>query len=225
MFGRLGLLRINPSPKYLFVHVPKAAGESLLRWLSGNILTVKFRSPSAPRRFPTGEYLLYTGHLDTDWLVDQKFFRPKQLQGAWSFGFVRNPFRRVASLYRHNLRERAVPEMDFSEYLTFLEGLTPGAYPGRGGPSRFRASPMSTWLRPTRWHGPREIFRFEELDDAIMRIREKTGIRSNPPRINTSDQDQEPIQISESDVDAVRRLYFSDFQLYGYSLDPPAESV
>ena len=208
------------APSAVFIHVPKVAGKALKTWIEANVALMRFRTPSVPNELPSEPYVLYTGHLDTDYLVDVGVYSAEALEEAFSFGFVRNPYDRIHSLFRHNLRNREIPEMTFSEYLTYLVDLKPGAYPGLGRPSRFRGSPMTTWLQPLTWSGPKRLFRYEEYETAILEIGSHFGLKGAPP-VTDQGEREASVSITKKDQEKILELFQEDFVAFGYSDEPP----
>lgn len=210
-----------PPPRAMLIHVPKVSGKALVSWLSQDFEILRFMTPTVPRVGNLHRYLLYTGHLDTDYLVDIGAYTAKSLEGTFSFAFVRNPYDRILSLYQHNLRHREIEPMSFSNYLKRIAKLKPGAYPSISLPSRFRASPMTTWIKPYSWAGPSRVFRFEEYKSAIRELGEELGVKGHPPQVDKSDF-RGKMEITRSDRDEIVRLFHDDFREFNYPVDPPA---
>lgn len=81
---------INPSKRFVFVHVPKVAGTSITNALGGR--TGMFWASNAE-----GERQLFSTHTYASEL--RRFIGPAQYNAYYKFAFVRNPWDRLFSLY------------------------------------------------------------------------------------------------------------------------------
>lgn len=107
---------INDAHRFIFVHVPKAAGTSIteaLAALPGN-------SPSCVHPRTKHESLAaLLARVGTGTVGECS--RGADLASYLAFGFVRNPWARIASLYRYLVEERPRPEIEaigsFGEFL------------------------------------------------------------------------------------------------------------
>jgi hypothetical protein len=202
--------------KCIFVHIPKTAGQSIEHVFLDRVgLTWETRAPlllrpnDQPRLGPPR-----LAHLKAREYVACKYVTPEQFAGYFKFAFARNPWDRVASMYR-DLR-----------------------YEGRCEFKRFvlRELPDVLSERLPYWVGPQAEFvtdasgsvivdfigRFEALQADFDRVCARLGI---PPRrlphVNRSPRGRSGgrpyvAYYDEESIAGVARLYRQDLDLFGY---------
>jgi hypothetical protein len=100
-------LVINTHYKFIFVHIPKAAGTSVMESLSslkGNNTSWLARTKHETLADFERAFETRRSPVDRSHGIDPR--------GYFGFGFVRNPWDRMASLYRYMLETRPVREID-----------------------------------------------------------------------------------------------------------------
>ena len=213
----------------MFVHVPKTAGQSVERTFLDRLgLTWQTRAPLLLRpndRPELGPPRL--AHLTAAQYVDCRYL-PRELFAAYfTFGFVRNPWDRVVSIYRYwGFASRC-------DFRTFLLG------PFRGRLFEQRhwfARPQVEFLygeddRPL----VEFVGRFERLQADFDHVRNRLGLpRIALPHVNRSRGAATPRSSRDGSyrnhysyrdhydrecVDCVARLYRRDVELLGYAFD------
>lgn len=211
-------------PEIHFVWVPKAAGTSVAKWLRKGVGLQDLPSIRHIRELSeikAREAIAITfGHQSIDALVEAAVVRADHLAAAYSFAFVRNPFERLVSLWRYLNRLKKIEQPSFDDFVRAIEHQRPttGLHNLHG---LSMASPMVSWLQPTQWAGPREIFRVEELEGAIATLRKKLRITEDFRAYNAAQDPSPMVEISGRSVEFIHEFYSDDFQAYDYPLDPP----
>lgn len=194
---------IDRNKGFIFVHVPKTGGQSII-----NALGLAHETPRASHEPFHG--------------ID------KQLRKLfWSFGVVRNPLERLVSLYHFmcqknmkdsdNFNQRAINEMGFKHWLMndefymfedkrFMNGGT-SLLP----PMQRRA--QSWWL-----NGCDSVIHFDDLENNLNEAFSKAGLgRVALPHINKSDHDDWGLYYDQEMVDFVLKYHGTDFDQYGFA--------
>ncbi len=190
----------------LFMHVPKAGGTSVERWL-GTHAPVGFHFPLKKYGLPCPPQHFHAEMIEA--LFGPGFF-------DYSFAVVRNPFWRLLSEYNYRMshrrrRERIFPMPSFDRWV-------------RGVLRRYQADPFiySNHIRPQvefLIEGT-EVFRLEsELPKLQHRLATLCSIKALPeiPVVNRSTARENAI--SEATAQTLCEFYREDFERFGYSPD------
>lgn len=213
-----------PSPRAVFIHIPKAAGTSISSWIESQMDFFAMRSRAIPKAKPQPltPYCLYLGHMNSDVPVSMGVISPKQLENSYSFIFVRNPFTRAVSLYRHLVRHDAM-NGTFSD---FLRGIRDPYYFKDRNLRRRAVSmgrPMTHWYRPNSWGGPRAVHRFEDLPAGMNLIAAELDLTFVEMKRGVSPQSQAFPALGATDIEIIRDIYRDDFENFGYASEPPID--
>ena len=191
--GRTPIMII--SDRFIFVHVPKTGGQSMTRALPGN--------PTAPTHTP--------------------LFKIPGRKGKPSFGFVRNPWDRMVSLYffmcqksmtpRYIQYQRDLNEKGFKWWLMedryFMEreeGWSDGLNPMQRRPQMF-------WL-----NGCDHIGRFETMREDFNRITRELDIKhTGLPHINQSKHAEYQKYYDDETQAFVAEHFAPDIERFGYT--------
>lgn len=214
-------------PEIVFVWIPKAAGSSMARWLRKNYgLTSAHNigrlTLEALPEYPAGRGIT-VGHQNVDSLVELGLLRAEKLNAARSFAIVRNPYTRLASLWRYLVSLGDFPRSrSFDDFVGAIEREKPrpGAYNACG---LSMASPMSAFTTQSLWSGPQQIFHFEQLEQAVSLLKDQLGITAHFPRMNVGEQIAEALPLSSKSVSTIQSFYEKDFDTFGYDITPPAK--
>jgi hypothetical protein len=208
----------------LFVWVPKTAGTAIFRWVASQSVTllVKDGENLLDQWDDRSEWdMVAFGSMNIDALVKAKYFDPFLLQSRYSFAFVRNPYARIASLFRYALKMGAVPKKTpFRVFLWMVarQQPMPGLYNWSG---LSMASPMVNWIQQQTWAGPKQIFRVEDGASAFRQLGENLGLRGLPGRENETSATLAPVRFRKFEIDLIQDIFFEDFKEFGYSPEPP----
>lgn len=213
------------APENVMIWVPKTAGSSLFTLLSSEIGMKKLKSFEHIHPFLSEDSEVHSvtfGHIDTDSLIRMRVLSPDNLENAYTFGFVRNPYSRVVSLYRYLIRVEACPPgWSFDYFVNAVRREKP--VPDLSNVNRLsQAAPMTSWMRPTLWRGPTETFFFEDMAGAMKSIETSLGIEAKLPYVNAAGSIDHSVQASEHTIEIVRELYHEDFVAFGYPDTPPS---
>lgn len=216
---------VTVRPDVLFIHVPKAAGTSIFTLLSEHIGMTKHNvfeelvdmSDTELAKLKSVSF----GHLTSDSLFELGVLSSTQLESAFSFGFVRNPYDRAVSLFGYLQRQRAIPNLwSFDSFLKAIAREKPeaGLWNVIG---LSQAAPMVQWMRPRTWQGPKLTLKFEDLEGSLRELSAYLPIPPQLPHLNPSRRAPQPVVVSRPGLDFIREFYAEDFAAFDYSLDLP----
>lgn len=212
-------------PTIVFIWVPKAAGTSLFKVLEKSVGMAKLNV--VPEIISQSDDELSQvkavtfGHLTTDSLFDLGVLGSDELENAFTFGFVRNPFTRATSLFHYLRRQRAIPNLwSFNRFLRAIESEKPsGGLWNVVGLSQ--AAPMVDWMRPKSWRGPNLVLRYEDIPGSMKLLSKSIPVPQTVPHLNPSRGSEKALTISPRAVDFIRDFYREDFASFDYSTEPP----
>jgi hypothetical protein len=201
---------------FIFIHIPKTAGTSLTRALSPwslNPQRTQWRrllSHLPVRETPPNVFLRQ--HDKAGWV---KHKLPAEIyDSAYKFAVVRNPFERAVSTYyfrRDYLSGRRwnrARVLDFKAFLRYLERK-----------NRLVRVDQTSWIADR--HGNLildEILRFETLAEQFNALVERLDLPGEVklPRSNVNAPYDYRAVYDDEAKSIVRRLYFRDFERFGY---------
>lgn len=205
----------------LFIWVPKCAGMSIHSLLSryDPIPEDRWLKP-LKKRFRNRGYATFS-HVDVLQLVERGVVRRRYFENAFKFGFVRNPYDRLVSLffYLKKIRLEEVPEaLSFDE---FCRMVARGEYPPVGlynhkGISQ--CNPMTGWLI-----GPDGrlivdfLGRFENLEEDLRTVCRTIGIPDEIPHENRTQHRHYREYYTPETRAIVEKVYRGDLDRFGYA--------
>lgn len=241
---------ISRQHRTVFVHVPKAAGQSIEQAFLDELgLTWKTRAALLLR--PNDDPALgppRLAHLSAEEYVALGYLSPEDWESFYRFAIVRDPYSRVVSLYRH-----LGPDMAFGPWV--MTWLTDKILAPRDARARWFVKPQVEYLCDS--NGTllvQDVLRFEDLDAAFAHIASRAGLGSEklPRRNTTGNKPQPDIDVRPtratllgrefrriflgsrflrrdrwqdyydvSSSERIAELYASDFSTFGYPLLPP----
>lgn len=213
---------ISNSRRFIFVHVPKAAGTSVTHELS-RFTTFRDIEVGGTKY---GEKLqnLYASRFDLRKHSTAAEIRAKAGPEVWSnffvFGFVRNPYARAYSLWKFLRKWKEGPHHPIAAELDFAAFVADERF---GTPEIDITRPQVDWLMDAGAPLPGVDFigRVERFDEDLSFMlstisRKPVAYRTSSPR-NVSAETGEWEQAM--DLDARRRIetvYDEDFKVFGY---------
>ena len=206
---------INTDKKFIFIHIPKTAGTSItasLKSLKGN----QKRWLANTKHETLTEF---HDHLEERLSLVDKLFRKKPDQ-YFTFGFVRNPWDRMASLHRYLIEKRPRPEIDtISTFKQFL----------------IEANEGCAWIRSLRTMRPQVDFftcpdgqlkidflgHYEHLAEDIKALADELNIPLKLTQKNASTNGENDYRVSYDDemAEIVAKLFEEDCRHFGYHFD------
>lgn len=203
--------------KFIFIHIPKTAGTSIM---------LALRPWSLPQA-KKSQWRRLLSHLPVKEAVDKAFFRqhvkaarlrqklPDGIyDSAYKFAVVRNPFDLVVSTYHFRRkvpttrRHQQVLNWDFPTFVRYLEHR-----------ARLQRIDQTSWL--TDRSGELivdEVLRFESLADGFNQLMAKLDIPDAMlPKVNTTVHDTYSAYYDDASKAIVQRIYARDFERWGYS--------
>lgn len=206
------------NPDALFVWVPKCAGTSIYSLLRQHGCPAgRWDNPFDP--FENRGFITF-GHVDVCALVEVGVIFPDFFDRAFKFGFVRNPFDRMVSLYFYLKRIQCaeVPEcMDFTGFchkVALGEHSPVGLYNYRG---LNQCNPMVDWLTD---HSGRLIVddwgRYETIPADFARMARRLGITEPLPHENRGEHRPYREYYSPETRAIVAEIYRRDLEFFGY---------
>jgi hypothetical protein len=195
----------------LFIWVPKCAGTSIFSVLEEHgCRKLKFM-PKA-RQF-RNEGSVTFGHMGIEPLAELGVVSREYLDRAFKFGFVRNPWSRVVSLWSY-LTKAGIPRKDigFEEFLEMVAAGVPPVGPyNRKGLSQTR--PVSEWLQ----EGSTDFVGRVERPEDFEVLRDHLGLQKSFPVLNVSSHGEYRRYYTPRTRKIVAELYSEDVRRFRYS--------
>jgi Sulfotransferase family len=214
---------ISNSRNFLFVHVPKTAGTSVThllssytRWNDIELGGTQFGEQVADLyriRFGIGKHTKISRIRE---IVGDETFRK-----LFKFGFVRNPYARIFSAYRHLKRWRAWGGSEIMDsFSSFDEFIQSRFFQETSGPDDL-FEPQFRWL--CQGSGPvlvDYIGKVESLSDSVSHIFEKLAVQYDEAAVPLKNQSGDPNEFrsvySSRAIEIVVERYERDFELFTY---------
>jgi len=188
---------INKELKFIFVHVPKTAGNA-----------VEVSLPKCDKSHRGEKHILLSDTKKRDY---------------FAFGFVRNPWDRMVSLYHfrcqkdnqnHKFDQQRLIDLGFEKCL--LTGILGINTPPWDQPSLNMTNDAMTWL-----DGCDYIGRYESLQSDFDIISDRIGIeRKQLPHTNSSKHQDYREYYSQEMIEYVAETHSRTIETFGYVFDP-----
>jgi len=194
----------------LFIWVPKCAGTSIFTVLEKHgCLKLKFMAHA--RKFRNKGSVTF-GHMSLETLVERGVVTRGYLDRAFKFGFVRNPWSRMVSLWSYLVEGGILRKgVDFEEFLEKVAaGVSPVGPYNRKGLSQTR--PASEWLQ----EGSVDFIGRVERPEDFEALGRHLGIQGAFPVLNTSSHGDYRQYYTPKTRKIVAELYADDIQRFEY---------
>lgn len=180
---------ILPKQQAVFVGVPRAGSKAISQWLEKALREPSYALEEAEK--------LHSYHAS---IPEAMEVTNKPLYAYWSFAVVRNPFDRLVShCAMFDEKFEMMPQQ------SLLRALT---------------EPMTRWTLPQHdlLDGVSNIFRFEQLDAAIVALRERFGIPESHEFVPEHQSEHGPYRgyYTPELRELVEQRYSADLLIYNY---------
>lgn len=196
--------------RVLFLHIPKAAGSSMTKWLSGHGKVSFFRPRPVPPLSIPPQHLRWR---DFDYLLNDPVF-------DYAFTVVRNPYDRIESEYFWAHRNADTSGQPWDDFNSWVERQIKAVRNNPFHASNHLSTQVSFLADPV------EVFKFEDgMEQITAQIAKTLGIAppDKVPYQNARAKKARKLTWSVESIDLVRDFYAADFKTLGY--DPDGRSV
>ncbi len=216
---------LSLSHKFLFIHVYKVAGTSIVRALGGadvrhlvRILAPENQGPFLASQGIDPRFMTMHDHSfakDVQGVIDPALFKR-----LFKFGFVRNPWDLQLSLYRFNVEKPHVrnADLDFSSFENYIL-CTPDAPLPHGVQKRFLFDTDGTQVVDF-------VGRYENLKADFSEVCQRIGIESiSLGHANATKHGPWASYYTREMFEHERKRCAVDIATFGYSDDPAAYGI
>jgi Sulfotransferase family len=208
---------INDRHRFIFVHIPKTAGTSMMAALEA--------LPGNNRRWLARTKHETLAEFQANWRKRQGWLgrlRGRSPDGYQGFAFVRNPWARMSSYYRY-LKE-ILPNEKVNAIQSFADFLEQAADGMEWIWERHAMRPQTDFYTLDDGTGS-QVMRleylghFEHLAEDVADVSQRLGIRIDLGHMNESTNTKRDYRTEYTDrmFEIVGRLYTADAELFGYS--------
>lgn len=225
---------INQTHRFVFVHIPKAAGTTVTKVLSSlsHYRDLEVGGTSLGEAAKSYYFKRFGLRKHSRAEEIRKVMGKEEYEDFFSFAFVRNPFSRLASAFHFlksfdgrpapfKLEMEKIPDLD----AFLVSDLWTAANPSRGPDAIFQ--PQARWLF-SQGDEPRLLVGYvgktEKIREDLAIILARIGagrLPENVERANASPTYEMPLRWKSSVVDRVLEEYKRDFAMFDYPLGPP----
>lgn len=187
----MSCLRIFPELEVIFIHLPKTGGMTVRHYLSQFARREKKAWGKIPAEF---------AHFDR-------------------FTIIRNPFDRMISSWSYCTERGWCHLMPPGEFLRWaLDNSLPVLLPKRPAPRQLCKHHTAPQTHPEfLLHEANQVFRFEELGQALESLGDRFGFSPEGVHLNSSPRNRWEAYRTRELSDLVRERFAEDFQALGYS--------
>lgn len=184
--------------KFIFIHIPKAAGKSISLAFYGN---------DKPGHFSVKDYIYYD---------EEKF------NSAFKFTFVRNPIDRFISAYNFlSNGGTSVGDMEFKinvvDHYKDINEFIEKWLSERNILKKEHFIPQSYFLTDDLNRVSVDyIGYFENLDNDFIEISKKCGLNLTLPHVNKGKGLKEDVFITSDNINKLKKLYENDYKILDY---------
>ena len=220
---------ISDPDKFIFIHIPKTAGRSIEA-----VLRKRFKHATTRSQDPNWSWT--TQH---DSIIEYDVSMTNPLSDYFTFAFVRNPWSRIVSLWKHlqcpkvpgkpslgwaNIAGSSISSIGFEEFVFNFAKIIKGAQNAHWwNPYRkymFTAPQLNFITNENNEMNLDFIGRFENLQNDFEHVCKKLNIdKATLPHVNKTPMKKKPYQEyyqSQKCIDEVAKLYKKDIDFFKY---------
>lgn len=200
-------LRKGPKRDFVFIHINKTAGTSIVSH--------------------TGKP--FRKHLTAKQVID--VIGKRKWDSAYKFTVVRNPWDKMLSHYKHNIKTKpkTMLSRDGKQTVPFAEWLELTLGPDKdekyyNRPQHFL--PQVEWLKDYQGRIAMDsVIQFEALADGYRWVAEDLGLPKTLPHLNATNSAKYREFYDEASRQLVARWFWEDLEAFGYTFDAAGPGV
>lgn len=206
---------ISDRHKFIYIHIPKTAGESI-----EEALLTRFEDSRIVSNDPDWDILI-----KHDTIIEHDYSMKKPLSDFFTFSFVRNPWDRMVSHWKYFIETKRSPEMSFEEFVFDFHRVLKEAVNGYWwNPYRkyiFTAPQLDFLIDENGEVKVDYIGRFENLQNDFNYICKRLNSNSIklPHKNKTSRKPYQEYYKTQKCIDEVARKYKKDIEYFKYAFD------
>ena len=219
---------INNTKKFIFIHIPKAAGTTVTHFFTeystcrdieiGGTAIGELLQPHYKQRYGLSKHAT---------IVEiEKAMGSDAIRDYFIFSFVRNPYHRVISIFKFLRKWKGwAGHQDFNNYNDINDFINSELFKTQGPDRMF--NPQCYWIKKAESQelGINYFGKVENIDNSLNELVEIIGLTpvignlkvevKNKSRIESTDQAPN-LELSRKSLDFLNSRYALDFQLFGY---------
>ena len=206
---------ISDKSKFIYIHIPKTAGESVEEALSG-----RFKDSRIVSSDPHWNIII-----KHDTYIEHDYSTEESLDNFFTFSFVRNPWDRMVSHWKYFMETKRSPEMPFEEFVFDFHRVLKEAVNGHWwNPYRkyIFTAPQLDFLTNDKGEVKVDfVGRFENLQADFNFICKKLNTKEMqlPHKNKTSRKGYKEYYKTQECIDEVSKKYKKDIEYFKYNFD------
>lgn len=198
---------ISPSHKFMFIHIPKAAGTSVRMFFVDNPAVVVDKS----------DRLTGSRHETMVEFYERLGRDAKSYKGYYKFCFVRNPWDRIVSAYHYlqinmsNLKEKFSSFEEFIDLIADENSLT--------NQYRTMRPQVDFFLDKDGQRLVNLVGRYETMEDDLKKIGKRLNLDIDLDRINVSQRGHYRDYYNDDTAAIISQRFARDIDYLGYTFD------
>ena len=206
---------ISDKYKFIYIHIPKTAGESI-----EEVLSNEFEDSRIVSNDPDWDILI-----KHDTLIEHDYSMKSPLSDFFTFSFVRNPWDRMVSHWKYFIQTERSPPMPFEDFVFNFHKVLKEAINGHWwNPYRkyiFTAPQLDFLTDENGEVQVNYIGRFEELQKDFDHVCKQLNIKAIklPHKNKTSRKPHQEYYKTQGCIDEVARRYKKDIEYFKYNFN------
>ena len=201
---------ISLSHKFVFIHIPKTGGTSILGALAPLGKNWDGKEIKDVRGWQIRHHNL---KMHSGWNTHPDKLMEYKSRGYFSFAFVRNPWDKVISIWSKIGKKLSLPE-----FISFLCTNDRNKHVASTDPTHYRAVPQVKWISKDGVIQTDFIGRYESFEEDYLKVCKAIGLDEAPvlPHFNTGKHDHYRTYYDDRSIERVAALYKEDIEEFGY---------